>query len=618
MIQQSIPEEELSNIVAFLSTVDLFKKLNRASLKDLAASMTLISIGGGEMLIRQGELDTSSYILLQGRLRVYIQTNQPEDSKEPLPLAEISVGEIVGEIALLTNQPRTGSVRAIRDSLLLKLDKRTFSEFEKHHPHGVIEIAKTALKRLLAKSRPTESGENTITIAVAPAGDSNHRPFIHYFVQELNKIKPTLLVNPELCNRHFEKEVAQTQLEDTPKDLIAWLQSLENQYTYVVYETDRVLTFWTHRCLRQADRILLVADSSLDPALNSIEKTIFSNKFELQPYVELICLHSEKTTVIKGTDRWLKKRQVSMHHHLKLNTENCFDRYIRFLTGRAFAVVLNGGGARGFAHIGVIKSLEQLNQPIDYIAGCSMGAVIGGCYAMGAGVQKILDFSSDYVQHHKPDYTLPLVSLLTGKSTTDFFQNMYGDIRIEDLWVPFFCTSANITQSKLHIHNQGPLWLAIRASISIPGIYPPIYDDQGNMLVDGGIINNMPVDLMRKLICGGKILAVNCSINIRKYPKIPKEQLPSYLSGWKLFFKKYNPFIKDKKKFDSIFEILLSSLTVFSEDLQKQMEKEADYLLQFDTSQFGTLEFQARDKIIDLGYRITMEKLPDLLKGNNR
>ncbi len=164
----------------------------------------------------------------------------------------------------------------------------------------------------------------------------------------------------------------------------------------------------------------------------------------------------------------------------------------------------------------------------------------------------------------KRDLHPPFGPLLTGKYTTEFFQYMSQDIQIEDLWIPFFCTSTNITQSSQHIHDHGPLWLAIRASISIPGVYPPIYDDQGNMLVDGGIINNMPVDVMRKVICGGKILAVNCHSNISEYAKPHKKQLPPSLSGLKLFFKKLNPFAKDKMEYDSIFEILVSSMTVFS------------------------------------------------------
>ncbi len=276
VFQRSIMQEEIHNLVAFLSSLDLFCQLNKAALNDLVASMVLVSIGGGEVLIRQGDLDTTSYILLQGRLRVYVEKNQAEDLKMAIPVAEISIGEIVGEIALLTNQPRTGTVRAIRDSLLLKLDKATFEKFEKQHPHEVVEIAKTALKRLITKSHPTELGENTVTIAVAPAADSDHRPFIQLFVQELNKVKPTLLVNSETYRQFLEKEAVQTPCLDSNERLIAWLQSLENQYGYLVYETDRTITTWTQRCLRQADRILLVGDSTLDPALNYIEKTLFS------------------------------------------------------------------------------------------------------------------------------------------------------------------------------------------------------------------------------------------------------------------------------------------------------------------------------------------------------
>jgi predicted acylesterase/phospholipase RssA/CRP-like cAMP-binding protein len=616
MIEKPIPQEKLSDIVTFLSKIELFKTLNHHSLEYLTDSMVLVSIGGGETLIHQGEVDTSFYIVLQGRLRVYVkQRGQSKTSKEEsIPVAEISVGQMVGEIALLTQEPRTGTVRAIRDSLLLKLDKLTFDQFEQQHPYEVAQIAKTSLKRLITKSRPTEPGENTRTFTIAPAGDSDHRPFTHRFVAELNKIKPTLLVTSKLCNEHFGKDVAQTQSTDITNYLINnWLHSLENEYGYIVYETDVSMTPWTQRCLRQSDRIVLVADThALDTNPNFIETNLFSIKSETLPYIELICLHSEETTIIRGTNRWFKNRPFHKYHHLKMNVES-FARYIRFLNGQAFGLVLNGGGARGFTHIGVIRALEELNQPIDFVGGCSMGALIGGYYASGTSAKEMIESTKDYVEHLRRDYTLPLVSLLKGKYTTEFFQRIYGDKRIEDLWTPFFCISSNVTHAKLHVYDEGPLWLAIRVTTSMPGIYPPIYDDQGNMHVDGGIVNNMPVDIMRKAICGGKILAVNCHANLSEPTKSLKER-PPWISGWKLFIERFNPITKEKNKFDNIYEIVASSLMVCSNDRQEQMEREADYLLQFDTSKYSIFQFEAADELLHLGYRLAMEKLPHLLK----
>lgn len=610
MFEQNISSEERMIIIAFLSELELFKKLNSVELEELIASLTWVYLEGGEALIRQGELDSTLYILFQGRLRVYIQ-----NSTSQVHIAEISVGQLVGEIAFLTDQPRTGTVRAIRDSIVLKLDKEHFTQFERSYPTAVAEMAKTAIRRLLSKPRPTEAGENIITIAIAPSGNSDHHAFIPRFVQELNQVKSALLVNEEICNRHFNKHISQSTWEDPDNNLMTkWLQSLENQYDYIIYETSKTMCPWTQRCLRQADKVFLVAQDWLDPALNSIETYLFSGEWTILPYIELVLIHSDQTTKIVGTHQWLAMRQVYGYHHLRMGYQEDFAKFIRFLTGQAFGVVLNGGGARGFIHAGVLKAIEKLGIPIDFIAGSSAGANAAASYALGL-VSQVLELTQLYI-HYPRDYTLPLVSLLSGKKNSEFYQMICGDTCIEDLWTRFFCVSTNITQSTLHVHDRGLLWFALRASTSVPGIYPPVYDEEGNMLVDGGILNNMPVDVMRKLICGGKILAINCHSYAGEQTK--RNIKETWVSGWKLLLQKFNPFRhKNTESYDNIFKIIVTSVSLGSFEHQNLMEQEADYLLRFDTSQYGFLEFKAGQELINLGYRLTLERLPELLKKHH-
>lgn len=606
------PHVDLNTIVNFLLGIELFKNLSQEALKDLASSLILVFVEGGTTIIRQGDLDTSMYILFQGRLRVYIRADGPSADKE-LILAEISVGQFVGEIALLTHLPRTTTVRSIRDSILLKLEESAFKLFEQKHTLEVVEIAKTALIRLAKKPRPTQIGENVVSIAIAPAGNSDHRHFCEHLVQELNKIKPTLFVNQEICNRHFGENIAQSKFEDRETIRItAWLQSLENQFGFIIYETDQEMTPWTQRCIRQADRLILLAEHSRSPALNSIESFLFTDKAKLLPYIEMVFVHPDERTKIYGTDAWLKRRICYGHYHLKLSSKADLDRFIRFLTGRAFGVVLNGGGARGLAHIGALKALDELSIPIDFIAGSSMGAIIAAGYA-SMSVSELIRFAEEYSLNFKKDWTLPIMALLKGKYNTDFYQHFLSDMRIEDLWVRYFCVSTNLTQAKLQVHSQGLIWLAVRASTSIPAIYPPIYDEEGNMLVDGGVMNNMPVDIMRQMMCGGKILAVNCNIRAKELTK--RNFTEQWISGWKLFFQKLNPFLNKKLEYDTIINILLASMNLTISFQQKRMEKEADYLLEFNTSKFKPLEFQRSKEIIELGYQISMEKLPSILRG---
>lgn len=613
MIEKKIPKNELTTVINFLSSLDFFKKLNKSALKELANSMSYVSLAGGETLIHQGYLDATMYILLHGRLRVFVKFDP--DAK-PKSVADISVGQIVGEIALLTNVPRTGTVRAIRDSVILKLNKAEFQKFEVNHPHEVIEIAKTSIKRLISRPRPTQIGENIITISVAPAGDSNHIPFVQHLVQELNKVKPTFLVNREICNQHFGSNIAQTGIEDQESNLINdWLISLEQQYGFVIYETDRQMTPWTHRCLRQADRVFLVAEEHVHPAFNSIELSLFSkNDEEANPYVEIVFIHPDDTKIIKGTHNWLKSRKTTGFHHIRLGAGADFARLVRFLTGQAFGVVLSGGGARGFAHIGILHALEKLKIPIDFIGGTSMGAFMGAIY-IKHGISELAKMSLDkkLIKKLSNDYTLPLVSLLSGKHLIEILAFLFDDLFIEDLWTRFFCVSSNISKSAVEIHSQGLIKIALRATSALPAVYPPIYEN-GNMLVDGGILDNMPVEEMRKLMSGGKILAIRCSANNENNLKTSKKSGEIWVSGWQLLFNHLNPLNKTSLDYDTILDILHSSLTLSAEDREKRMAKEADYFIQMDTNKYGLLEFERAHEIYEEAYGFGIEKLPSIFK----
>lgn len=604
MIEKPIEKEQLSHVSLFLSFLPLFQKLEEPLLKDLAASMTLIYLDGGETLIRQGERDRSLFILWHGRLRVF---------KDGMSHAEICVGEIVGEIALLTGEPRTASVCAVRDSVLVKLAYEHFKRFEKSHPEGVARIAKTAIGRLIHSHHPIQPGENTVTIAVSPAGDSNHTPFAYRLVEELNKQQPTFLVNADACDCHFKRKIAQAGI-DLPEsiDINNWLTALEMNYRYIILETDQQKTPWTSRCIRQADMLFFVAEEGRNCRHNPIEEGIYQNQYDaFAPKTVIVFIHPDGKKEINGTHYWLQTRDIEGYHHLHLGSEADFARLIRFITGTAFGLVLNGGGMRGFAHVGVLKALEELRIPIDFIGGCSIGAAIGGTYARVGLEESINICHMKDLPHTSTDYTFPAVALLKGKNVCDFYRKIYGDDYIEDLKTLFFCVSSDLTFSKLQVHDRGILWEAVRASSSIPAVYPPMYNEEGGMLVDGALINNMPVDVMRTHLRGGKILAVDCNIEPLHRNKIIKQP---WLSGWKLFFQRMLPYYKQHVEFDNIFKIIRSSFMFSSKKSQEDMKHDADYLIEIETTRFGVLRMQEMDEIIDIGYRSAMEQLPPQLE----
>ncbi|MCE5319133.1 MAG: patatin-like phospholipase family protein [Parachlamydia sp.] len=602
MIEKQITKEDFEKIISFLGRLDLFRSLSRSSLKELASSMSMLFCEGGETIIEQEETTSAMYLVFQGMCRLY-----EKDNGEERLLSEAMEGQIFGEMSLLANHPKFATAIASRDSILLKWSESGYKLLEKNHPAVALNISKQAIKHLLEgkKSKKAPPDKGLRTFAIIPAGDSDHRPFVRYLEQALSPLLPTIVITKELCNEHFGINIAQAGVEENyHAQISAWLQSLESQYGYLIFESDRQMTPWTKRCLRQADRILLIAEDTVYPTYNSIEMHLFSEDWKYHSAIELILLHA--SYIISGTSNWLKSRKVAGFHHLMLNSESIKAKFIRILTGQAIGVVLTGGGARGFAHIGFLKAMEEKRIPIDYITGVSMGALIAVAPALGHSTEEMLDFAHRFAYRHQ--YTLPLVALTTGKFISDMLHSICEDALIEDLWTRYTCLSANITETKLKIHDEGLLWLAIRASLSVPGIFPPVYDSSGNLLVDGGILNNMPVDILRRRMYKGKIICVRCSPRRDRFKK--KFIKDTSVSGWKLLLQKMLPFYARSPEYDNIGDIILESMNAASKNFEKTVEDQGDYVIELDTTGFTFHQFDQLDALIEIGYRSTQDNLP--------
>ncbi len=179
---------------------------------------------------------------------------------------------------------------------------------------------------------------------------------------------------------------------------------------------------------------------------------------------------------------------ASPHHHLRGPAD--YDRVVRLLTGRAVGLVLSGGGARGFAHLGVVRALREHGVPIDLVGGTSMGAILAaGVASEWSHEELVRRFKRCFVDTNPlSDYTLPLVSLVSGRKVSTLLRSELGDIDIEDLPLPYFCVSSNLTTGRMSVHQQGTLWRWLRASVAIPGVLPPVFQG-GEVFVDGGAMN---------------------------------------------------------------------------------------------------------------------------------
>lgn len=605
MKEQAIPKDLFEGYFRKLSRLTLFEGLKPKRLRSLMSMMTQVSIGGGDILITEGEEDYSMYIVVFGRLQVHRGRSRKHFKK---PIAEIHPGDVVGEISLLTDQARTATVVAKRDCILLKLSQESYKTFEKEHMDAAFKLARTSLQRLTKQEKPRgELGAEIITIA--PAGDSNHYDFAHILTQKLRQVGPTMYIDDKICDENCKKPVSQCQPgSECDQVILRWIQSLEDKYDYIVFVTDRQMTPWTERCLREADHTLFIADSSVHHAVNSIEIRYFENPENLYRTSDLIFMHPVQTDIITGSARWLKERPVTGFHHLAHNNEEHLNSIKRILTNQAIGLVLNGGGARGYAHLGVLQALYERNVPIDFIAGTSMGAVVGAVYARH-GLEKGRELAQEFARTYRNDYTFPYIALTSGERVTRFYQKIYDDVDIEDLWLKFFCVSCNLTKGELRLHETGELWQAIRMSTSIPAVFPPLYVD-GDMYVDGGIMNNMPINLMRDSMRGGKIIAVNCFADCET--KSGESYDSPWVSGWRLLLKSLFRSNKDEVQPDNIVSVILGSINLASNDHQNLVSKDADYLIEVETSQFGVLDFHCAAEIEEVGYQAAIKRLDEL------
>ena len=266
--------------------------------------------------------------------------------------------------------------------------------------------------------------------------------------------------------------------DGSPEDLRlrAWLNEQETRYRYMIYLADSTLTNWTRRCIQQADEVISVGLATAPPNLTEVEAETLrharSRRTKFQ--IALILLHPPGTARPHGTLRWLRERGVDRHFHLHDGEAGELDRIVRYVTRREFGLVLSGGGSRGFAHAGAIRAMREAGLPIDMIAGVSMGAIIGAAFAISDDFEATVQSLKERFKRAFGDYTLPFVSLTRGRRFDDMLKAVFGDANIEDLWVPYFCVSSNMTRADTVVQRSGPLWWSLRATGSLPGLVPPV------------------------------------------------------------------------------------------------------------------------------------------------
>jgi len=362
-----------------------------------------------------------------------------------------------------------------------------------------------------------------------------------------------------------------------------------------------------------SDKFIFALDSKegLQNTLVLSEVKRFNEKIPSHLSVErqLIICHEDTNKSPFNTEGLLNQlKPITQHHHVGAKNKKDFDRIARLLTGTSIGIALGGGGARGVAHIGVYKALIESEIPIDIVCGSSMGAMMAGCIASGLSPTDILAKVEEVSNtNFLKDYDLPYSSILNPKSYELAMQIYAGSKFIEDLWIPMFCCVTNLSKSQLEVIDTGPLWEAIRASGTVPGAHPPMVRGK-SLLVDGGLINNLPGDILLKKF-GGKLLSVNVSPEADLIPNFDVYPNQKNYAFKKFLFK--SKFRKDHADLNvpTIGEIMVRSIMVGSSYKTNEVADLSDVYLRPPVFHFGLGDLHKAEEIAQIGYDYTINKL---------
>ncbi|XP_042573096.1 patatin-like phospholipase domain-containing protein 6 isoform X1 [Cyprinus carpio] len=603
-----------------------------------------MAVEAGRALYRQDDQSDCTYIVLNGRLRSVIRK---ANGKKEL-VGEYGRGDLIGVVEALTRQPRATTVHAVRDTELVKLPEGTLNNIKRRYPQVVTRLIHLLGQKILGNlqqprgpfsssalglpsvaSSPdvTNPASNLSTVAVLPVCDDVPiNAFNLELSHALSAIGPTLLLTSDIIRERLGASALDSIHEYR---LSGWLAQQEDINRIVLYQTDSGMTPWTQRCIRQADCILIVGLGDQEPALGELEQMLENTA--VRALKQLVLLHREDGPGPSRTVEWLNMRSwCSGHLHLKCprrvfsrrspsklrevyekvfektaDRHSDFSRLARVLTGNSIALVLGGGGARGCSHVGVIKAMEEAGIPIDIVGGTSIGSFIGALYAEERSAVRVKQRAREWSKAMNSvfktvlDLTYPITSMFSGSAFNTSISKVFEDKQIEDLWLPYFNVTTDITASAMRVHKDGCVWRYVRASASYTPYLPPLCDPKdGHLLVDGCYVNNVPADIARNM--GTKTVI---AIDVGSQDETDLCNYGDSLSGWWLLWKRINPWA-EKVKVPDMAEIQ-SRLAYVSCVRQLEVVKKSAYCeyIRPPIDRFKTMDFGKFDEIYDVGYQ---------------
>lgn len=570
----------------------LFGELTLDPLLSAQQAFEHVAIGSGEILFRRGDPADGVYVVESGRMEVLI--GEPGDYRV---VAELGPGQVIGEIAYFTGAPRSATVRARRDTFLLRSSESAFERVLDLHPRVAISLARLLAQRLSpgTASAPAAPAGRVFSV-ITPDGE-RFQGLVKAIARQMSP--PAVVKTVE----HLRKKVGTLpeNLSELRRRFRAWLDAAEERHTHILLHLSERWDRWTQLCLPQSDHHVRIVDPTapVEPIQAERESALH----------DLVLLHPHGTRRARDTGRWLDPRPPNVrHHHVANGDIDDVRRVSRFLSGRAVGLALGGGAARCFVHVGVLTGLSELGITIDAVTGTSSGSHVAAALAAGFPVGEIATRLRRAMVEQNPlgRATFPVVALRDTRSTFRIAEEVCEGRAIEDLWLPFRCVSTDLTAGAARFHTRGDLARALVASGALPVLMPPVLED-GHVLCDGGLLDNLPVAPLRRL---GASPIIACTVSSAAGVRA-EEGLQVVPSGLSMLLRRLSPF-HTAPKIPNIFAMAFQSVTCTGALQGRDPDSRPDLLLSPDVTGFGAADFDKHAQMVDVGRRYVLEHAAQL------
>ncbi len=469
---------------------ELVGQENPALIDEMTDAVEWTSLEAGTALFEQGDIADSAYILVSGQMRVMAT----EDDEIVLD-TRIGRGDLLGEMGVIEQAPRMATARAIRDCTLARIPKATFEQLTAAHPALMLPLVRKVIERV-GDRRIHKPHVGNIAVFVAAPNVSTD--LVAELAEEVSRFGSTLHLDAERVATFLDRRGIANAATGSVADsrLGEFLHEVDVAHRWLLLECDRTLTDWSRRALRGADRVVLVTSANPDSPEASMVAEVRS-LLEATGDYDLWAIQLNGDHPPSGGAATRSRAGASRVLQLTRGDEAGRRRIARLITGNGTGVAFSGGGGRSYGQLGAIRAMAELGIDIDAVSGTSMGSVIASVVAIDGDLDQVVETAPSKFDGQKLlDYTVPLVSLMKAQRITKALEAEYGDTEIEDLHLPYVCISTNLTQASIVEHRDGNLVDAIRASIALPGVFPPVSAD-GDLLVDGGVLENLPARPLR-------------------------------------------------------------------------------------------------------------------------